>query len=240
MAGVLEDIDRSSRLIFVFKCIGDIFIRMLGLSSVIEDFVFGKSATEDVDTKDCSADKVISSGFVTETQNLLYFHSSLLKSDRELFRDFHDFSLNCGKPIATVLRSSREICRKCGKKLAFEKKVIPVVIYSNHRGTYLGSRLTKVCRKCKIYEHYGYWSVEGKRHFERDCLSSEFLLSSEDTAFQMDVLAELSNLLVIGAVPFSTYACSYNRRFQYSKVTTTNEGDSRVKRMKRYVDKFAV
>ena len=126
MAGVLEDIDRSSRLIFVLKCIGDIFIRMLGLASVIEDFVLGKSATEDVDKKDCSEDKVINSGFVTETQNLLHFHSSLLKSDRELFRDFHDFSLNCGKHIATVLRSSGEICRKCGKKLALEKKVIPV------------------------------------------------------------------------------------------------------------------
>ena len=114
------------------------------------------------------------------------------------------------------------------------------LFYSNHHSTYLGSRLTKVCRKCKIYEHHGYWSVEGKRHFNRECLSSEFLLSSENTAFQIDVLTEFSNLLIIGAVPFSTYASSYNRRFQYSKVTTTNEVDSRVKRMKRYVDKFAV
>ena len=159
--------------------------------------------------------QAVNSIFVTETQNLLHFHSSLLKSDRELFRDFHDFSLNCGKPIATVLNSSREICGKCGKKLAFENKVIPVVIYSNHRGTYLGSRPTIVCRKCKIYKRHGYWSVEGKRHFNRECLSSEFLLSSEDTAFQMDVLTEFSNLLIIGAVPFSTYASSYNRRFQY-------------------------
>ena len=43
-------------------------------------------------------------------------------------------------------------------------------------------------------------------------------MSSEDTAFQMDVLAKYDNLLVIGAVLFSTYAASYNRRFQYSKV----------------------
>ena len=88
-------------------------------------------------------------------------------------------------------------------------------------------------RKCKIYKHHGYWSVEGKRHFNRDFLSSEFLLSSEDTSFQMDVLAEISNLLIIGAVPFSTYVSSYNRRFQYSEVATTNDVDSRVKRMKR-------
>ena len=70
---------------------------------------------------------------MAETENLLHFHPSLLKSDRELFRELHDFSLKCGKPIATVLSSSRVICRKCGKKLAYDNKVIPVVIYSNHR-----------------------------------------------------------------------------------------------------------
>ena len=47
MAVVLEDIDHSSRLLFVFKSIGDIFIRMLGLASVIEKFVWGKSAMEE-------------------------------------------------------------------------------------------------------------------------------------------------------------------------------------------------
>ena len=131
------------------------------------------------------------------TQNLLYFHLSLLKSDKELFRDFNDFTLKCGKPIETVLSSSRDVCRKCGRKLVFENKAIPVVIYSDHRGTYLRSRLAKMCRKCKIYEHHRYWSVDGKRHFHRDSVLSEFLLSSEDTAFQMDVLAECNNLLVI-------------------------------------------
>ena len=240
MAVVFDDIGRLSRLLFVFKSIGDVFIRMLGISSVIEKFVWRKSATEESHQTDCIHEKDVSSSFVAETENLFHFHPSLLKSDRELFRDFHDFSLQCGKPIATVLSSLRTICRKCGKKLAYENKVIPVVIYSNHRGTYLGSRLTKVCRKCKIYEHHGYWSADGERHFNRDSLSLEFLVSSEDTAFEMDVLAEFSNLLVIGAVPFSTYASSYNRRFQYCKVATSNNVVARVKRMKRYGDTVIV
>ena len=136
MATVLEDIDRSSRLLFVFKSIGDVFTRMVGLASVIEKFVWGERETEQVEKKDGGEE------IVAETQNILHFYSSVLKSYRELFREFHDFSLKCGKPIATVLSSSRVNCRKCGKKLAFENKVIPVVIYSNRRGTYLGSRLT--------------------------------------------------------------------------------------------------
>ena len=215
--GFVENFDHSSQLLFVFKSVGDICTKMLGLASGIEKFVWGESGPQEVDKQDYINNKSVSSSFVAGTQNLLYFHLSLLKSDRELFRDFNDFTLKCGKVIATVLSSSSDICQKCGRKLVFENKAIPVVIYSNHQGTYLGSRLTKLCCKCKIYEHHGYWSVDGKQHFNRDSVFSEFRLSSEDTAFQMDILAECNNLLVISAVPFSTYAASYNRRFQYCK-----------------------
>ena len=51
MAGVLENFDRSSRLLFVFKSVGDIFIKMLGLASVIEKFVWGESELEEVEKK---------------------------------------------------------------------------------------------------------------------------------------------------------------------------------------------
>ena len=50
------------------------------------------------------------------------------------------------------------------------------------RGTYIGSRFTKKCSKCKIQEHYGFDKRDGKRMFDNDCLTNEFLLTSEDTA----------------------------------------------------------
>ena len=62
---------------------------MLGIVSAIEKFVWRKSATEEAHQKDCIDEKAISSSFMAETQNL-HFHPSL-KSDGELFRDFHDF-----------------------------------------------------------------------------------------------------------------------------------------------------
>ena len=98
MATVLEDIYRSSRLLFVFKSIGDVFIKMVGLASVIEKFVWGERETEQVERKDRGEEKAISSCFVAETQNILHFYSLVLKSDRELFREFHDFSLKCAPP----------------------------------------------------------------------------------------------------------------------------------------------
>ena len=109
------------------KSVGDIFLlKMLGLAPVIEKFVWGESRPEEVNKQDGIDDKSVSGNFVAKTQNLLYFHPSLLKSYREFFRDFHDFTLKSGKPIATVLSSSRDLCRKCGRKLVFENKAIPV------------------------------------------------------------------------------------------------------------------
>ena len=57
-----------------------------------------------------------------------------------------------------------------------------MVIYHESHGTYLGSRVTKYCNNCKVYGHHGYWTMEGERMFESDCLTKEFLLSSEDAA----------------------------------------------------------
>ena len=168
----------------------------------------------------------MSSNFVAKTQNLLYFHPSLLKSYREFFRDFHDFTLKCASQLQLSLVPQEIYIESVKESWCSRTKQF----------LFLGSRLTKLCRKCKIYEHHGYWSVDGKRHFNRGYVLSEFLLSSEDTAFQMDVLAQCNNILVIGAVPFSTYAASYNRRFQYSKIATTNDIGAKVNRMKRYVD----
>ena len=61
---------------------------MLGLASVIEKSVWCERATEQVDNKDGGEDKAVSSSFVAETQNILHFYSSVLQSDRELFREF--------------------------------------------------------------------------------------------------------------------------------------------------------
>ena len=102
MEGVVKNFDHSSQPLFVFKSVGDICIKMLGLASGIEKFVWGESGSQEVDKQDCIDNNSVSSSFVAATQNLLYFHLSLLKSDKELFRDFNDYSkmwqANCNCP----------------------------------------------------------------------------------------------------------------------------------------------
>jgi len=92
--------------------------------------------------------------------------------------------------------------------------------------------MTKQCRKCRIYEHYGFWTRDGIKYFDKHCLDNNFLLSTEDTAFDMALIRQCSNLLVVGAVAFSTFTTSYNRRFGYMKQTHEAKKSSR-KRMKR-------
>ena len=83
--------------------------------------------------------------------------------------------------------------------------------------------------------------LEGKRQFNDDCLANEFLLSSEDTAFQNALVKQCASFLVVGAVPFATFAQTFNRRFGYDEgydgTSKSNENGIQrgpaVKRMKR-------
>lgn len=229
MSNLLGNSSRLSRLLFVFTTIGDLFFKTVNLASVIKRYVYNSEQPEETTSED---DIAI---FTAESQSIRYLHSDLLIPERDRFREFHDYTLLCGQPMATVLLSSKENCKNCHKNLSLDPKPHPVVVYSLHRGTYLGCRLSKLCRKCKLHQHYGFCTQDGKKTYDEDVLSNDFILSSEDTAFDAKLLEECSNLLVIGAVPFSTYASSYNRRFCYSKNDKDEVQNPKVKRMKRYV-----
>ena len=211
MSNLLDNYSGPSRLQYAFTTIGDIFSKTVNLASVIKLYVYNHQALEeDTPEEDVGI-------FTAATQSLLYVHSDLLITERNRFREFHDFSLMCGQPMATVLLSSKENCRNCHNQLYLDPKAHAFVIYSLHRGTYLGCRFSKLCRKCKLHQHYAYCTQDGKKTYHLDVLNLDFIQSSEDTAFDVQLLEECCNLLVVGAMPFSTYASSYNRRFGYNK-----------------------
>lgn len=230
MASPLERHDFLSRLVFVFQTIGSSFLKASHLTTIVKRFVFKED--------ECIVGKelVLTETFAAECEGLIYLNKSILSSEKKLFQEFHDLSLISGQPMATVLVSSQEVCRICNKTLSVKSKIQPIVIYSSYHGTYLGSRITKVCQKCKLYEHYGYWTCDGKKHFTEDTLQLDFLLSTEDTAFELALLRQHAHLLVLGAVPFSTFAAYYNRRFGYCSGDSEELGQQpKVKRMKKYV-----
>ena len=231
MASVFTDYACLSRIFFFINTIGDVFLTLRDFTTVVKRFVYGEETQDDLGSE--------SNEFGAEISSLLQLCPGLLDLSTTRFKLFHEFSVSCGRPLATVLISSRQVCRKCMKALTvLEKKVHVVTIYHSERGSYLGSRVTKFCWKCKIYEHYGFWTENAIKHVDVNCLDNEFLLSSEDTAFHMSLMRQCASLLVVGAVPFSTFATSYNRRFGYIKQRLSAEehnsgGSKGTKRMKR-------
>ena len=55
------------------KSVGNICIKMLGLASGIEKFVWGESGPQEVDKQDYNNDKSVSSSFVAGTQIFFTF-----------------------------------------------------------------------------------------------------------------------------------------------------------------------
>ena len=229
---MLHDYQALSRLFFVYKYFGEVIFKVFNFTSVVQRYVSrdedSKSAA--TDSGDAGNDKV--KMFAAEFESVMFLNPSLGITENDQFKEFHDFALDCQQPMGTIFCCSLNNCRKCGKALAIDNKLHPVVVYSSQRGTYLGCRVTKWCRKCKIYENYGFWNEGKKKHYNKDCLSLDFILSSEDTAFEIALIKECANLLILGAVPFSTFAASYNRRFDYPK-QTNEDMEPKVKRMKR-------
>ena len=123
--------------------IGNTFLNLREFTTIVECFVFSYDAQQVIED---------SSTFAAESASLLQLVPSLKESSQEEFKQSHDFTLKCGHPMASVLLSEHQSCRKCVQALVLEKKRHVVAIYHSVRGSYLGSRMTKHCRKCKIYE----------------------------------------------------------------------------------------
>ena len=223
MESLLSNFNRVLRVAFVFQTVGSIFLHVSNLASIVRQYVYGN--TDSNTTMNVNA-------FTAEAQTLLYLTPDVVMSSARQFQQFHDFTLQNGLPMATILITQREDCRKCGKPLLIEKNSHPVIVYHTGRGTYLGSRFIKQCRRCQINEHYGYWTIKGQKYYDASTLHRPFLLSTEDTAFDITLLNECSNLLVVGAVPFSTFSSAYNRRFGYRSQHKVEEIPKQ-KRMKR-------
>ena len=82
--------------------------------------------------------------FVAQAQSLVQLYPVLQELANKQFKEFHDFSISCRLPLASVLISARKSCSNVERQrnLPFPEL-----------GTYLGSRVIKNCRSCKVYEH---------------------------------------------------------------------------------------
>lgn len=215
MEGLTKNYVAFSRLVFVFRIFGTTFLKFKKLCFVLKKFVFKSEVPSLTDIEsNLSLEESSTAEFIATCQSLNSILPELASdSHKTLVQELHEYGMKSNIPTGCVLLSHRQKCRSCGKAVTEEKKQHTVMIYDLRYGPLVGSRITKCCRKCKIFEHHGYWTHEGLKHYDIESIDGHYLLTSEETAVDIEVLKEVSNLLIVGAVPFSTYATSYNRRF---------------------------
>ena len=121
MAGVFGDYSQLFRLFHVINFVCVRFISISSFASVIKRFVRRENPERELQLEkkkfsDTSGEE--DSMFVAETESLLDLFPELSKEDTEVFKmSFHDFSVNCGIPIAAILVSKQENYRMCKKTL---------------------------------------------------------------------------------------------------------------------------
>lgn len=76
--------------------------------------------------------------------------------------------------MGAIFRTEREKFRFCQKSLILDGKSNVVVVHHSEFRTYLGCRISKRCKSCKVFELYGYYSLEGMRYMDDNVLKNEF------------------------------------------------------------------
>ena len=220
-----RDITQMFKLMFLFNFFGSLLVELRCFTSAFMSYLFPQVEAQ-------SHEQVL-----LELDNLIFNNPNIVNFSIEgEFATFNSFCNNNGYALGAVLIPDRKVCRNCGKILKVNDPHT-VVIYHIYRGSFLGTRISKTCSRCKITEYYGYYTQKGKRHFNNDCLELEYLLSTEETALDMKLLKNYECSLVIGAIPFSTYTDVFNKTFENEDRT---EGESRShKRLKGYVSEFS-
>ncbi|KXJ21076.1 hypothetical protein AC249_AIPGENE27746 [Exaiptasia diaphana] len=214
MEKLTRDYAILARLIFVFRIFGLTFIKLKKLCLILRRFVL-QSPHERIKAKLSGDEEAAATEFAAQCESLNAIYPEVAaKDEKELRKVLHGYGIDSNIPTGYLLMTNRQKCRCCGKELSVENKPHNLMVYDLKHGPLVGSRMTKICRRCDIHEHCGYWTLKGFKHYDKESLDDcNYLLTSEETAIDIDMLKDVGNLLIVGAVPFSTYASSYNRRF---------------------------
>ena len=141
------------------------------------------------------------------SSNLITLFPDSKKGETELWRELPESS------VEENGHSLGAVCRLCSKTLHVNSsRISEVVVYDETKGTFLASKIPKVCtsKKCHFTQHYGYYTVGSSKFFDEDWKKNEFFLSSSKTAFNMDFLKKLETEIHLGKLSFKDKAEIYN------------------------------
>ena len=101
------------KIIFVLRIVGDGFSVLKNLYNIVRHFVIPECAGNEL-VRSIEVDHVKDERFKSKVSCLMYLHPHLANGSKDLFKDFHDFTLSCGSPMGTIfMRSTCRNCKRC-------------------------------------------------------------------------------------------------------------------------------
>ena len=157
------------------------------------------------------------------TDNITFTDQDVLTHDDTLLKELVFMPLLQREHVGMILISRKNKCVLCGSKLLLRAdQPSNIILYTDSHGTLPAIHYSKYCSKrgCNVVHHYGYYTNgdSSKLHFDKDWEEHQYFISSQETAFELELLRRFDVELLIGQMSYKQRAEIYNAIHNYDDV----------------------
>ena len=138
--------------------------------------------------------------------NITFTDEHVLTPDEVLFRELVFMPFERREHIGVVLISEKTNCVACGGRLLLRSdRPSNITLYTDSYGTLPAVHYRKYCANsrqgCKVVQHYGYHTRgQSQHHVDEDWKGKKYFISSQETAFELQLLVKFDVQLLIGQI----------------------------------------
>ena len=159
-------------------------------------------------------------------------------SDESLLQELVHMPFGEQECLGIVLVSQLSTCVKCGGNLLLRSnRPSNLFVHTESHGTLPAVQHSKYCsrKKCSLVQHYGYhtYGPMGHLYYDKEWAALANFVSSQNTAFELRMLANFDHKLLIGQISYKQKAEIYNAihgyeciKKQCSSLKLTNSAQS--------------
>jgi hypothetical protein len=152
-------------------------------------------------------------------ENLQMINKTAFTRDSTLCKELQSMYMceSDSHPLGVILVSEKTVCDSCQGNLLIRKdRLSHLTIYTTTLGTITGSHYHKYCQNyrkgCCYRQYYGYSTDQSTSavYYDPDWYQHEYFISSNETAFDIQLIRAFDAELFIGNVSYSQKAEIYN------------------------------
>lgn len=143
------------------------------------------------------------------TENITFIDKDSLVSDDSLLKELVFMPFGKREHVGLSLISDKEHCESCGGKLLLRSdRPSNITLYTESYGTLPAIHYRKYCANskqgCNVVQHFGYHTKgrPSKLYYDIDWEELQYIISSQETAFEISLLQKYDFELLIGQVSY--------------------------------------